>query len=154
MCDGVVELTLSLIRGHPTITYLASPCALLNQSLVDNHTLSSLGVIAPEWVICTTNSVNCGYPYSGNDRVGSFARLKPGRYSSSSSMEASASKEHCATMAWSRPMSASTQATPEVNRDCQTGRPAWPEPSEARSVLDPVRQTRLENQAGPFKSAG
>jgi hypothetical protein len=36
MCDGVVEITLSLVRGHPTTTYLASPCALLDQSLVDN----------------------------------------------------------------------------------------------------------------------
>jgi hypothetical protein len=34
------------------------------------------------------------------------------------------------------------------------GRPARPGPGEARPVLGPVRQARLENRAGPSRHAG
>jgi hypothetical protein len=41
-------------------------------------------------------------------------------------------------------------------RDGQTGRPAHfrPEPGEARPVLVPAHQTRLENRTGPSNPAG
>jgi hypothetical protein len=41
-----------------------------------------------------------------------------------------------------------------ASRDVQTGRPARPRPNEARPILGPARQARLENRAGPFKPAG
>jgi hypothetical protein len=41
-----------------------------------------------------------------------------------------------------------------ICRDGQTGRPARPEPGEARPVLGPACQARLGNRAGPSKSAG
>jgi hypothetical protein len=39
-------------------------------------------------------------------------------------------------------------------RDGQTGHPARPGPGEARLVLGPARQARLENWVGPFKPTG
>jgi hypothetical protein len=50
------------------------------------------------------------------------------------------------------------EANPEkiAARDVQTGRPGpvRPGPGEARPVLGPARQARLENRAGPGKHAG
>jgi hypothetical protein len=41
-----------------------------------------------------------------------------------------------------------------MGRDVQMGRPARLGPGEARPVLGPTRQARLENRAGPSRHAG
>jgi hypothetical protein len=40
------------------------------------------------------------------------------------------------------------------SRDVQLGRPARPGPGEARPVLGPARQARLENRVGPSRHVG